>query len=182
MLFLCSFAEQQAVESCFLEKGSLLPTFHKFYWMGLRTGMVAQEGATLSNLKHMHILLPTGSANLTLTQSVMASAGVEGAKWPNFTFVDRRTVIYNGTYQHWGVLQPGNILEPNNRVPPENCAGGNLTMGIRPADKAPVIFDGAAGWADHNCGEQYISMCRVTREVRRITARPPLPTPHSRGC
>jgi hypothetical protein len=36
----CSFKEQLAVEGCFLTKGTLLPTFHKFYWMGLRSGAV----------------------------------------------------------------------------------------------------------------------------------------------
>ena len=107
---------------------------------------------------------PSCAAAEPHTQPCAGAAGVEGAKWPNFTFVDRKTVIYNGTYQHWGVLQPGNVLEPNNQVPPENCAGGNLTMGVRRADKAPVVFDGAAGWADRGCGEQYISMCKVTRE------------------
>ncbi len=76
--------------------------------------------------------------------------------------MDRRTAILNGTYQHWGVLQPLGLLEPNNLVPPENCAGSNLTMGIRPADKAPVVYDGAGGWADHQCSEQYVSVCKVT--------------------
>jgi hypothetical protein len=33
-----SLAEQRAVEQCFTNTGFLLPNFHKFYWMGLRTG------------------------------------------------------------------------------------------------------------------------------------------------
>lgn len=43
----CSFKEQLAVEGCFLTKGTLLPTFHKFYWMGLRTGEQAWRCLTL---------------------------------------------------------------------------------------------------------------------------------------
>jgi hypothetical protein len=42
-----SFAEQLAVESCFLDNGDLLPTFHKFYWMGLRTGGASHKAALL---------------------------------------------------------------------------------------------------------------------------------------
>lgn len=98
--------------------------------------------------------------------NLLDDAGFDGARWPNFTWVDRKTVIYNGTYQHWGVLQPGDQLEPNNLVPPESCAGSNLTMGIRPADRAPVIFDGVGGWADQNCTGQFVSVCKITRECR----------------
>jgi hypothetical protein len=43
----CSFKEQQAVEDCFLAKGTLLPTFHKFYWMGLRSGVASSGTASL---------------------------------------------------------------------------------------------------------------------------------------
>jgi hypothetical protein len=34
-----NLAEQQAVESCFIQQGYMLPSFHKFYWMGLKTGI-----------------------------------------------------------------------------------------------------------------------------------------------
>ena len=34
-----NFAEQQAVEQCFVNSGYLFPTYHKLYWMGLRTGI-----------------------------------------------------------------------------------------------------------------------------------------------
>ena len=37
---------QGLVEGCFADQGSLLPNFHKFYWMGLRTGIM---GATWPN-------------------------------------------------------------------------------------------------------------------------------------
>jgi hypothetical protein len=42
-----SFSEQLMVETCFLDKGDLLPTFHKFYWMGLRTGAGLRRFALL---------------------------------------------------------------------------------------------------------------------------------------
>jgi hypothetical protein len=87
------------------------------------------------------------------------ASNVNGAIWPNFTWLDHGKAIYQGNYQHWGTIMPGRILEPNNLVPPEVCAGSNLTAGI--IRHRELIYDGVGGWADHNCQEQYVFICEV---------------------
>ena len=83
--------------------------------------------------------------------------GKGGAQWPNFTWVDQNQVIFRPNYQHWGYLLDKRTgskqLEPNNLSKPEHCAGANTTL--------PWSQHGATayGWADHNCNEQYISIC-----------------------
>jgi hypothetical protein len=49
--------------------------------------------------------------------------------------------------------------EPNNRFSPEFCGVADLTRMSR----------GAGGWADENCVQQNIYMCRVTRELHART-------------
>ncbi len=87
------------------------------------------------------------------------ASNVNGAIWPNFTWLDRGKAIYMGNYQHWGTIMPGRILEPNNQRPPEVCAGSNLTAGIIRYDE--LVVDGVGGWADHNCDEEYPFICEI---------------------
>lgn len=55
-------------------------------------------------------------------------------------------------YMHWG--SSAGQQEPNNLYfPPEMCTAGNFTQ----------TFEGAAGWADANCGMKYPIMCRLAR-------------------
>jgi hypothetical protein len=35
-----NLAEQMDAEQCFVDKGNLMPAYHTFYWMGLKTGDV----------------------------------------------------------------------------------------------------------------------------------------------
>jgi hypothetical protein len=86
-------------------------------------------------------------------------SSVNGAIWPNFTWLDKGKAIYMGNYQHWGTLMPGRRLEPNNIVPPENCAGSNLTMGIIRYEQ--LIYDDVGGWADHHCSEKHPFICEI---------------------
>ena len=104
------------MEACFIDDGYLLPNFHKFYWMGLATGM-------------------------------------NGAKWPNFTWIDHSKAIYVGLYQHWGLYttRSGSSFEPNNIRAPENCAGSNLT----------TAWLSAGGWADQHCRERFAYICEI---------------------
>ncbi len=44
--------EQFTVESCFLNQGSLLPNYHKFYWMGLQTGILGARWPNFTWLDH----------------------------------------------------------------------------------------------------------------------------------
>jgi hypothetical protein len=87
------------------------------------------------------------------------ASNVNGAIWPNFTWLDHGKAIYMGDYQHWGTLMPGRVLEPNNLVPPEVCAGSNLTAGIIRYEE--LIFDGVGGWADQHCDEKHIFVCEI---------------------
>jgi hypothetical protein len=99
----------------------------------------------------------------------MGLAVSPGARWPKFAWLDRSPAVYNGNYQHWGLLNmsaeagadpgdapegslaAGSVLEPNNRVPPEQCAVSNLT----------AAYDGAGGWADVRCDLQFAFICRL---------------------
>jgi hypothetical protein len=91
-------------------------------------------------------------------------AGVQGTRWPNFTWVDRGRAIVKGDYQHWGgsSMVAGSastnssssvraLLEPNNLFPPENCAAANVS------DAA--LQDGVGTWADHSCLLRFVSIC-----------------------
>jgi hypothetical protein len=57
-------------------------------------------------------------------------------------------------YGHWGTLayeDGSSSLEPNNLSPPEFCAVANFSMS----------YDAVWGWADRNCDEHFIYMCKV---------------------
>jgi hypothetical protein len=44
--------EQYAVEQCFLSQGTLLPNYHRFYWMGLRTGLAGASWPNFTWINH----------------------------------------------------------------------------------------------------------------------------------
>ena len=99
----------------------------------------------------------------------MGLAVSPGARWPKFAWLDRSPAVYNGNYQHWGMLNmsaeagvdsgdvageglaKGSVLEPNNLVPPEQCAVSNLT----------ATYDRAGGWADARCDLQFVFICKL---------------------
>lgn len=61
------------------------------------------------------------------------------------------------SYRHWGTLKTGggdSIPEPNNQQPQEYCAVCNATQ----------TYGGAYGWADANCANKFVSMCRIQGE------------------
>jgi hypothetical protein len=45
-------AEQQQVEQCFISQGTLLPAYHKFYWMGLATGNYGAKWPNFTWIDH----------------------------------------------------------------------------------------------------------------------------------
>jgi hypothetical protein len=92
-------------------------------------------------------------------------SGINGAMWPNFTWLDHVEAVYMGNYQHWGTAGPGR-LEPNNLVPQEDCAGSNLTSS----------YTNAGGWADHNCTERCVQCAWVGVGVG-VKGRAPVPEP-----
>ncbi len=96
-----SQAEQAEVESFYINNGFMFPTYHRFYWMGLRAG---------NSIRPADLLAPFGNM------------------WPNFTYIDGAPAPGNGVYDHWGRYQPLNYPEPDNRFSPELCAGGNASQ------------------------------------------------------
>jgi hypothetical protein len=121
-----------------------------------------QLGAYLLCCRRAQLLRCGTRAWLRAEASPAPSAGLQGARWPNFTWVDQNQAVYKGNYQHWGSLPPGGgsstfvggsqaLLEPNNRVPPEDCAGSNIT------DAA--LVDGVGTWADQRCFLPFVSVC-----------------------
>lgn len=73
-----------------------------------------------------------------------------------YTWIDPTLVtqVYDpsSSYAHWG--NAAGQAEPNNLYfPPELCIGANFSGS----------FEGAAGWADANCGMKYPIMCRLAR-------------------
>ena len=120
----CSkLSEQVEVEQYFVESGLIIPSFHKFYWLGLRTEL-----------------------------------------WPNFTWVDRSAGPDAGTYEHWGrYISLGNEPEPNNYdAPPEYCGGANWTESFGNPS--------AWGWADYNCDQPFVSMCKLSSELQWLAS------------
>jgi hypothetical protein len=73
-------------------------------------------------------------------------------------YVDPTAPFNSTSYQNWGVAVGDDNMgpEPNNFFGDEKCAGGNFTE----------AKEGAAGWADAQCGQQFVFMCRLLREWR----------------
>jgi hypothetical protein len=86
-----------------------------------------------------------------------------------YTWIDPTLVsqVYDpsSSYAHWG--NAAGQAEPNNLYfPPELCIGANFSGS----------YEGAAGWADANCGMKYPIMCRLAREQPApCAASAPLP-------
>jgi hypothetical protein len=58
-----------------------------------------------------------------------------------------------GAYKNWGVYQPGGKQEPfiPNGGPPELCGAANFT----------AMSQGVGGWANSQCGNKFIWMCKI---------------------
>ena len=101
--------------------------------------------------------------------------GLQADGWPTFKWSDTIVPSPNdkGGYSNWGTFSnPRNpeqmfVPEPNNLRPTEYCAVGNNTQGTG----KPFTW----AWADTNCFNTYVSICRINRGCR---SRPPLP-PHA---
>jgi hypothetical protein len=82
--------------------------------------------------------------------------------WPFFSWAVNGSggaVLTSRSYTHWGTDRGGAGREPNNVCPPEDCAGANYTQ----------AYDGAWGWSDAACDQQFPSLCEVPLQ------RPPPP-------
>jgi hypothetical protein len=91
---------QAEVEAFYINNGYMFPSFHKFYWMGLRAA---------SSLRPSDLMALSGNT------------------WPSFSYIDGSPSPGGGVFAHWGRYQPLNYPEPDNRFAPELCAGGNAT-------------------------------------------------------
>jgi hypothetical protein len=99
---------------------------------------------------------------------------VDPRLWPNFKWLDGYPNPHthqtpSDVYGHWGTLVSEDLTsgasisseEPNNLSPPEFCAVANNSM----------AYDTAWGWADKNCEEKYIYICKM------YPSPPPSPQP-----
>ncbi len=93
-------AVQAEVESFYINNGYMFPSFHKFYWMGLRAA---------NSLKPADLL------------------SLSDNTWPSFSYIDGSPSPGGPVYEAWGRFQPLNFPEPDNRFAPELCAGGNAS-------------------------------------------------------
>ena len=106
--------------------------------------------------------------------------GLEAQSWPTFAWSDTMVPAPNakGGYTNWGIfynaLDPIQLYrpEPNNLVSPEVCAVGNHTQ----ASGKPFTW----AWADANCLNSHVSICRVNRE--RLHTVPPRLVPCVIAC
>jgi hypothetical protein len=91
--------------------------------------------------------------------------GLQADGWPTFKWSDVMVPSPNekGGYANWGTFyNPNNpeamyVPEPNNMKPPEQCAVGNYTQGTG----KPFTW----AWADSNCYNTFVSICRINREL-----------------
>ncbi len=96
----------------------------------------------------------------------------EQGAWGRWRQLDK---TINSSYTHWGRLNytgPGNvnmsILEPNGRARNEMCLLANYSQ----------AYDGGFGYADANCNNKYIFMCRIMGERRAVSLEPGRKWPH----
>ncbi len=97
----------------------------------------------------------------------MGYRAAQGA-WGKWRQLDKTV---NSTYTHFGMFNytgPGNtnlsIPEPNGKARNEMCLMANYSQ----------AYNGSFGWADANCNNKYIFMCRIMSERRRLRAGVPL--------
>lgn len=81
--------------------------------------------------------------------------GLTATTWPQFGWTDRSlpALSEGDAYRHWGVYQPGRLAEPNNMLGSELCGLANATQG----------YNSAWGWADAQCSEPHIFICKISR-------------------
>ena len=89
--------------------------------------------------------------------------GLQADGWPTFKWSD--SIVPSPSekegYTNWGIFSnPANpeqisVPEPNNLRPTEYCAVGNHTQGTG----KPFTW----AWADTNCFNEYVSICRINR-------------------
>ena len=84
--------------------------------------------------------------------------GLKAINWPTFAWTDKMVPGPNATsYRHWGTYidKTLNIGEPYSvpGAPQQQCAGGNFTQ----------MYGNAAGWADEDCGDEHLALCKVQR-------------------
>jgi hypothetical protein len=98
-----SLDEQQQIEAYYLDKGWLLPTFHRRYWIGLNATTPAS----------------TSPATVTAGQLQTSPA--------RFAWLDKSAGMpYGKAYAQWG--KAGSFAEPNNLLGSENCGLANASQ------------------------------------------------------
>lgn len=91
--------------------------------------------------------------------------GYRAQAWGKFLPLDK--TLKNLTYSHYGMMNvtfPGGatglLPEPNGKARGEMCLMANMTQ----------AFGGAFGWADANCNDKQIFMCRIMGALRGAAA------------
>jgi hypothetical protein len=72
--------EQQEVEKCFVDKASLMPNYHTFYWMGLKTGDVFSVWPNFTWIDHTDAIY-TGNYQHWGTSRYAGLDGLAAVAW-----------------------------------------------------------------------------------------------------
>jgi hypothetical protein len=135
--------------------GQLVGSYHEAYWIGL----YIRSGTARPNWVWTDPMTPPPHAaddDVYKHWGLYRVGAQPGARLPWVYGIDRarempvaaHSCVHDATRP---LPQPGNAPEPNNANPPEDCAVANFTE----------TNQGAWGWADTRCNEQYVYMCKV---------------------
>jgi hypothetical protein len=90
------------------------------------------------------------------THCALPSRPQVNGSWPKFGWTDPTVDPPSfRTYVHWGTNTTTNLTEPQNQKPQEGCGAARYYLS----------FDtpSAWGWADEQCNNTFIFMCRIQR-------------------
>lgn len=143
------------MEQHFIDNGMLLPSFHKQYWLGLTTTSwprfrwldPATKPLNSSGERCCQCSCLQSPHAHPQTACVHAAATTQ-RQCPRLSFT--AAAFGSSTAGAYSAFAKG---EPNNRFSPEFCGVSDMTRMSR----------GAGGWADENCAQQNIYICRITR-------------------
>ena len=141
---------QVEVEAFYSSNGFLLPSYHQFYWMGLRKVCKRTPDCRRHRQAPLRVLCAcnTGVTSALAAGSQDTLRRLQANPIAPFTWLDGTV---NNSFFNWGTYMPGNYPEPNNLLDQEYCAGANYTQSR----------NGAWGWADYMCAGEFIYMCRI---------------------
>jgi hypothetical protein len=145
-----SLEEQQEVEGYYIEMGYLLPTYHKSYYIGTRRPAPRVAGR---RIWPAFCCYPGRPGPMADSAHRPKTAGAYQRTRPDWIWLNPLVTWNETSYKHWGVYSVDGSAEPNNKDPPEDCAVANYTE----------AYDNVFGWADTNCANKFIFMCKLIR-------------------